>query len=593
MAKPALIFLHAPSVYDFRKTTNLRGPVSDLVPSSSVFEMYPIGFTTLAVHLEDNGYPVRIVNIAALMLQDSQFDVEAFIANLPTPLLFGIDLHWLPHAHGAIEIAKIVKRFHCDVPILLGGFSSTYFHRELMDYPEVDFILRGDSTEGPLLKLIEALSHGDSLRDVPNLTWREASGEIQENEFSYSPSNLDIVKLDYRRLMTFAARDRTLASYLPFLNWLQYPIMPVMSCRGCTMNCLGCGGSTYAFRKLHGRQRPAYRAPEQMAADLRLIADVSNGPVFVLGDIRQAGPEYAQRFLDAVRGVEVPVIVELFHPASRKFLAALADALPGFALEISMESHDVAVRRAYGKGYRTEEIEETMRAALELGCQRLDIFFMTGLAKQTFQSVMETADYAETLLRRFGEDRRLHPFIGPMAPFVDPGSRAFEEPDRHGYRIFHRTFEEHRQALTEPSWQFTLNYETQWMTRREIVMSTYEAGLRFNQLKIKYGLIKEARSNPIQQALRDGMRLAAEIERLRETGNGVAGIQALRPEIEAVNSIRVLEEHQELSLPLASLRRFKMVRLAWFLFYAWLKDKQRRLQSFYLRGRSRRTIGKA
>ena len=48
-----LILLHAPSVYDFRKEFLFYGPVSDLVPSTPVFEMYPIGFTTMATALHE------------------------------------------------------------------------------------------------------------------------------------------------------------------------------------------------------------------------------------------------------------------------------------------------------------------------------------------------------------------------------------------------------------------------------------------------------------------------------------------------------------------------------------------------------------
>ena len=67
-----LVFLHAPSVYDFRKHSILYGPVSDLVPSTPVFEMYPIGFTTMAEYLERNGLRVRIVNLAVRMLNDQK-----------------------------------------------------------------------------------------------------------------------------------------------------------------------------------------------------------------------------------------------------------------------------------------------------------------------------------------------------------------------------------------------------------------------------------------------------------------------------------------------------------------------------------------
>ena len=51
MRQDDLILIHAPSVYDFRKESILYGPVSDLVPSTPVFEMYQIGFTTLAEYV--------------------------------------------------------------------------------------------------------------------------------------------------------------------------------------------------------------------------------------------------------------------------------------------------------------------------------------------------------------------------------------------------------------------------------------------------------------------------------------------------------------------------------------------------------------
>ena len=67
-----LILLHAPSIYDFRKKTILYGPVSDLIPPSYVFEMYPIGLTSIAEYLGRAGYQVRIVNLAVRMLQGQQ-----------------------------------------------------------------------------------------------------------------------------------------------------------------------------------------------------------------------------------------------------------------------------------------------------------------------------------------------------------------------------------------------------------------------------------------------------------------------------------------------------------------------------------------
>ncbi|HRJ44737.1 MAG TPA: cobalamin-dependent protein, partial [Caldilineaceae bacterium] len=357
MAREKLILLHAPSVYDFRKRATLWGPIGDLVPSSTVFEMYPIGFTTMAEYLERFGHRVGIVNLAVHMLRDADFDVEECLADLH-PAAFGLDLHWLPHAHGSVEVARILKRLHPTIPVIFGGFSASYFHEELIRYPQVDYILRGDSTEEPLRQLIEAIEEGAKavdLRQIPNLTWKDPSGQPQANPLSYVPENLDGVLLDYSYVLSAVARDRSLTNYLPFARWTQYPVTAALTCRGCTRNCAICGGSAYASRHSFGRSQPAYRSPETVASDLRSIGSFSRGPIFVLGDIRQAGMEYARRFLRAMQGYEQEVMIEFFTPVDRAFMEEVAAAIPNFVVEISPESHDPAVRRYSGKPFSDAE----------------------------------------------------------------------------------------------------------------------------------------------------------------------------------------------------------------------------------------------
>ena len=168
-----MVFLHAPSVYDFRKKPIFYGPVSDVIPSSPVFEMYPIGFMTISAQLIAAGYRTRIVNIAGQMLADQKFDAEKKIKGIDADV-YGIDLHWMPHAHGAIELAKIVKKYHPDAKVEFGGLTSSYFYDELIRRPEIDLVMRGDTTEVPTVKLLDALSRGGDLSEVPNLVWKDA-----------------------------------------------------------------------------------------------------------------------------------------------------------------------------------------------------------------------------------------------------------------------------------------------------------------------------------------------------------------------------------------------------------------------------------
>jgi B12-binding domain/radical SAM domain protein len=560
MPQADLVLLHAPSVYDFRRKSILYGPVSDLVPSTPVFEMYPIGFTTIAEYLERHGLQVRIVNLAVRMLNSTRFDPEKLLQKLQ-PVAFGIDLHWMPHAHGAIEVARLCKKHHPDTPVMFGGFSSTYYHEELIRRPEVDFVMRGDSTEEPVLKLMQHLigSPGaPSLAEIPNLTWKEPDGTVQVNEITYQPPNLDHVLIDYSYVVKAVARYRDLASFVPFKGWLGYPITAALSVRGCTHNCRTCGGSAATFAALHGRRRPAYRGPEDLAQDIRNIARFSKGPVFILGDIRQPGEEYAERFLRAIHGYQGPVIIEFFDAADRQFIQRVADAMPNWTLEISLESHSEEVRSTFGRPYKNAPIEDTMRHALAAGVKRLDIFFMIGLPKQHYGSVMDTVDYCQYLMRDLdqGPQRRLIPFISPLAPFLDPGSPVFEDPERYGYRFFARTLEEHRQALVQPSWKYVLNYETEWMDRDQIVGSTYEAGLRLNRLKARHGLVDPVQAGQTEARILKARQLIAQVDDIMNIENAKRRsklLRAIKPQVDNANLSTVCDK-TELNIPLSGIK---------------------------------------
>jgi B12-binding domain/radical SAM domain protein len=553
MFDPDVVFLHPPAVYDFRRRSTLWGPISDLVPSTPVFEMYPIGLTTLAEYLERFGYRSRIINLGVRMLQSDRFDVVRFLESLKSPSLFGIDLHWLPHAQGALEIARLVKQSHPGVPVVLGGFSSSYFHEEIIrDFPQVDYVLRGDSTEEPLRLLMDAIVAGGEPVNVPNLSWRDGRGALRVNPQTYIPDTIDHVLLDYRQVIKSVARYRDLASYIPFAKWMSYPITAALSCRGCTYNCTICGGSAFASRLITGRERPAFRSPEELANDIRSINRFNRGPIFLLGDIRQAGMDYARRFLRAIQGYQGEVIVEFFSPAPRSFLEEVAAALPNFVMEVSLESHDIEVRRLSGKPYPDRQMEETMQAALDVGAKRLDVFFMIGMPGQDYRSVMETIDYCEHLLREYDGDRRLWPFISPLAPFLDPGSLAYEQSDKYGYIVRDRTLAAHAQALLAPTWKHVLNYETRWMTRDELAAATYESGLRLNRLKADYGLVSKEEAQETEDRIRRAIGLMAQIDELVAVTPAAeldARLMALKPQIDQANESTVCEK-EELDIPM-------------------------------------------
>ena len=488
MARSDVIFLHAPSVYDFRKKPIFYGPVSDVIPSSPVFEMYPIGFMTISSHLEAAGYRTRIVNIAVQMLQSERFDVERRIRSLDADV-FAIDLHWMPHAHGATELAKIVKKYHPNSKIELGGFTSSYFWRELIDLPEIDFIMRGDTTEEPTVKLLDALTKGGDLSEVPNLVWKEG-GRVHDNGITHSLTDLDSIEFDYGLMIRNVLKHRDIKGALPWLGWDRLPLTSVFTVRGCSLGCAECGGSRFANDKVVCRKQPAYRSPERLAEDMQEIQGYLDTPIFVVGDLRQRGQDYADRLLREVkdRRIENHVVIELFKGAGPDYFKSLDKAFEGgWSIEFSPDSHEEEVRYSLGKNYSNEDIEGSVASAFENGCNRFDLFYMTGLPNQSRESALNSARAADKLYGLVGRDDGLFVYNAPFAPFVDPGSRAFENPEKWGYRFFARTLMEHKRLLESPSWKHVLSYETIWMSKDEIANTSYDAALLLADIEFKRG----------------------------------------------------------------------------------------------------------
>lgn len=472
-----VVFLHAPSVYDFRKKPIFYGPVSDVIPSSPVFEMYPVGFMTISAHLEAAGFRTRIVNIAVQMLASDRFDAERRIRTLKADV-YAIDLHWMPHAHGALELAKIVKKYHPDAKVEIGGLTASYFHEELINRPEVDLVMRGDTTEVPTVMLMQALSKGGDLSEVPNLVWKDAGGRIHDNGLTYSLESLDDIIFDYGTMIKSTLRNMDIKGALPWYGWDKLPLTSVFTVRGCSINCAECGGSNYANKKVVCRKAPAYRSPEKLAEDMDMVQSYLDTPIFIVGDLRQHSMEYADRFLKASRerGIDNHVVIELFNGAGRDYFDKIDRTFGGgWSIEFSPDSYDEEVRFALGKGYTNDAIEKTVEAAFASDCFRFDMFFMNGLPFQTRESALSSVKASGKLWDIAGKDSKLFIYNAPFAPFVDPGSRAFEEPEKWGYRFFARTLEEHRARLDSPSWKHVLSYETNLMSRDVIAQTSYDA----------------------------------------------------------------------------------------------------------------------
>jgi B12-binding domain/radical SAM domain protein len=536
-----LVLLHPPTVYDFRNKMIFTGPISDVVPSSPVFEMYPIGLTSIGDYLERYGLKVKIINIANRMLLNPNFNVEKKIKKIKTRA-FGIDLHWLPHAHGSIELAKIVKKYHPTIPVIFGGLSSTYFHKELIQYPCVDFVIRGDTTEKLLLLLSNFLKKKvkENFHDIPNLTWKRNDSYFY-NEMTYVPDDLDEFNVPgYRYTIRSVFKYFNLLDVLPYKGWLQYPNTALLISKDCSYNCLICGGSKDAYSLNCNRKKLVMRSPKKLLEDIEFIQRFSRAPIFLLNDIRQGGPDYVDEFLQGLEKMDIKneIVFELFHDAGDEFFKRLQKAIPKYSIELTLESGDEELRRLNGKlPCSNAKIIDTLKSALKNGCAKIDLFFMVGIPYQNYESALRNIDFCEIIHKKCEQDRRISYFVAPLSPFLDPASPAFENPEQYGYKKFCHTLEDFRQAMLQPSWKNMLSYETNSMTRAEIVKATYDSALRLNQFKFDQRLIDKKVFEEVKMKIEKSVDFLDRIDQIMDLSptEQKRELSLIRNEVEMIN----------------------------------------------------------
>jgi clorobiocin biosynthesis protein CloN6 len=212
-------------------------------------------------------------------------------------------------------------------------------------------------------------------------------------------------------------------------------------------------------------------------------------------------------FLEQVARTNLKSIsFEQFHLTDDETLQEMARANRRTSITLSPESHDLRIAKLAGRGvYTNEEMEAWIEKALNYGISQVDIWYFIGMPEQTRQSVMETIDYSEHLLRRF-KGANVNPMVCPMIPFLDPASTFFEKPSEHGYRVFFRTVEEHRRGMERASVINRTNYETEWMSRNEFLFVGFEAIKQLMERKMDLGFLPRSFVLPYLKKIEDAAR---------------------------------------------------------------------------------------
>jgi radical SAM superfamily enzyme YgiQ (UPF0313 family) len=180
--------------------------------------------------------------------------------------------------------------------------------------------------------------------------------------------------------------------------------------------------------------------------------------------------------------------------------------MPQSVFQISPESAVEPIREKYGRRYSNESLEKTVRYCIEQGGS-IEVFFMLGLPYETRETAMTTLNLFGLMFQKHKSfvgpergERRFHSEIGPMI-LLDAGSLAFDNPREYGYRLLRTTLRDHHDAFEMTHWKDYINYETNGLSRNELVELFLEVSLRKVDIYENCGVVPSEITDTIRSTI--------------------------------------------------------------------------------------------
>lgn len=446
----------------------------------------PGGLLSIADCLNKNGFKTKILHLGIEWIKDKKFRLEDYL-DRTRPDVVGLSLHWHHQSYDTIRVAGRIKSFDSSIFVVLGGYTTSIFDREILEnFPEVDAIIKGDG-EIPFLRLCQKRrnfatetteKHGekslnllnpkipsvsssvnsvpsvaDKLEDVPNLSWRR-DGKIVQNEISFVASQKDMDEFSWTNL-SFLENYRLYVKLVQTPYWFKsipgkinkhikrFQLgFPLLVGKGCPVNCSYCGGSWLTQKKFTNRKDIVFRSPEKVINSLLEIKKYGYDLIYICFDPYPDNLSYYIDLFKKIRqkNIKIACGFSCYRLPAKEFLEEFKKTF-GWSeasfLEISPESGSERVRRL-NKGfyYSNADLIESIKYVNKLGIP-LNIFFSLGLPFQNKVSLAETIYW----IRRLQKFKCVKEVVWSILD-LDPGSPCLLFPEKYGVVFRSKSFKD-------------------------------------------------------------------------------------------------------------------------------------------------------
>ncbi|MEX2388221.1 MAG: radical SAM protein [Phycisphaeraceae bacterium] len=356
------------------KVLLINPPYQTITSNWGVGHQVPLGLLMVGGAMRDAGFDVSLLDAEAMRL--SEAEIVAHVQRVRPTVVMSGHAGSTPAHPVCVAMFAAIKAALRGVSCVYGGVFPTYHDQMVLrEQPAVDVIVRGEG-EATAVALLRALQQGDTLHDVPGITFRDDAGDIVR-----TPDRPPIADLD---------RYRTGWELID--NWDRYTCFGkgraaiVQFSRGCPHRCTYCGqhGFWVKWRR---------RDPDALADEIQYLHDVHGIRFVTLADENPTtNKRLWLRLLEAL--IERDVDVHLFATLRATDIVRDADIMPRYRkagllyVLMGIETTDPAVIEQVRKRSTTRDDVEACRLLREHGIHSI-IGHIVGLGDETWAGLRQ------------------------------------------------------------------------------------------------------------------------------------------------------------------------------------------------------------
>ncbi len=421
---------------------------------------YPIWLSYATGVLEKEGFEVKLIDAPAQKLSTEEVigEIKKF-----EPELIVIDTS-TPSISNDIKVAEAIKDATNSFIALVGTHVSALPEETLKLSEKIDAAARKEY-DYTIRDLSYTIKEGKNPKSVLGLSFRE-NGKIIHN-----PDRPMIQNLDELPFVTSVYKKHlNIKNY--FYSSANYPMVMIMTGRGCPFKCFFCNWPQVFFERKY-----RLRSPENVAAEFEYI--VKNLP-----EVKEVGIEDDTLTADIPRVHEIcRLLIEKGINKKLKWYANVRVALDLETMKLMKKAgcrliipgYESGVQEILNNAHKGITIEQSREFAKNAKKSGLLVHgcFIIGLPGETRETAKKTIEFAKKL---DPDDAQFFPLI----PY--PGTEAYEWAKKNNYLLT----EDFSEWATEEGWHNSI-VSTPNLTNMEILELCNQAKIEF-YLRPKYVL---------------------------------------------------------------------------------------------------------